>query len=657
MTTLFLFDDLVDPDEAVNLRGPVVLYPLTGDSSKVELIRKCLENRSDGSVSVLDPAGEIDREIAEVRSAIAAWSARFGREFIWGRTLKQWFLLPGERVSAWWFGLISEKNTFKTNAFFNMARLAAVRNALARDEYQAAAISVGERHWARALSRTATRSGLPVVKIKTLRPVSWKERTKYVLDGLGIWGQLGYGFFAFLRFLYRGLKARHALKPLPFRRPRPSAQLLISYYPAADSKALDEGLFKSKYYGPLPDKMEDWDQPVDYILMHVGIGGTSFSQAVDQVREFVANGQNVSFLEEYLPVTTWVYCLAVWLRQAFIAYLLCPRAERAMAAPPSSIDGLPFMRLLWRRSFYGSPGAEGILFYQAWKKAVQAASGVENIIYSMEWHAWEKALVAAAGTEGLRTIGFQHGAVSVNYFHFYYDPSETERTGRRTELPLPEVVALTGQAIIDQLAGCRLPGVIPVEALRFLYVRHLLDREVPAKPEKPVLLVAGSISFAETKTLTAMVCQAFPRADGLEIWFKAHPMCPFEQVFQDMGVDAASAGYQIKGGGITDSLAVATVVFVPTSTVSIEALAFGCEVILPIVPDVMMMNPLAGFDDYYHTVHNGSELGRVVSGLIAGQGCKDKSKYRGFVRDYWLTDPELPRWKTLLSGKAVITHD
>ena len=70
---------------------------------------------------------------------------------------------------------------------------------------------------------------------------------------------------------------------------------------------------------------------------------------------------------------------------------------------------------------------------------------------------------------------------------------------------------------------------------------------------------------------------------------------------------------------------------VPTSTVAIEALGAGCDVIIPVFPDAMLMNPLADFDSYHHTVANprievgdGEDRWRLIlCGIEEGRGLSE----------------------------------
>ena len=154
----------------------------------------------------------------------------------------------------------------------------------------------------------------------------------------------------------------------------------------------------------------------------------------------------------------------------------------------------------------------------------------------------------------------------------------------------------------------------------------------------------------ETKALTALLRAAYPQKESFDIWFKAHPGMPFEIIFADMNIDVSETGYVIRQDPLAECLQYAWALLVPTSTVSLEALVFGCEVIIPVFPDAILMNPLSDFDGYYHKITDSADLRRTMNSIISGQRLRGLNDYRQFVMKYWDLNPSLPGWTNLLSA-------
>jgi surface carbohydrate biosynthesis protein (TIGR04326 family) len=651
MRSLLIFDGSFTPDNGFALDEVVDLFSLSGDFDLVSRVTDAVSASSGHTPIVLHSAIMINKEVDDLKKQVAGWAADVGDARLWGRSMKSWFLAPGGRTSTWWFSLISEKNTFKTDAFFNLARVAAVRRLVESRRYQRLVIALSDPLLEQSLRLVASEAGVEILCIKT-RPafVSFKDRVKSVLKRLGLLGDLAAAMFIFLRFATQSFRARRSLGHVKKRRPQKGSVLMAAYYPGVDPSAAEQGIFKSKYFPTLQDKMEAWGLHKVWLLIFLDMAGEPFSRCLDLIRRFNNRGERVFLLSEFLGIKELLKCLIGWCRQAALSPPLYIQARNALARTSAGQAGQPLLKRLWFQSFMGATGMEGICYYQAFTAVFRDLPEMKDVIYCMEMHAWEKGLIAATRqkTPAPRTIGFQHVAVSTNYFHFLYDPRETQNKQSPADLPLPDVTALTGPLIKDLFSGCRFPNVVMVESVRYLYVNGLISRESPELERAPVLLVAGSISKGETRTLANMVRVAFPHADSIKVWFKGHPACPFEDLFAEMKFDPREAGYEIKGGNIADALASARAVFVPTSTVSIESLVFGCKVLIPLVPDSMLMNPLADFPDYYQAVTSPKDLVEAVQEFTANTDARESDQKREFAKAYWLTDPDLPRWKEFI---------
>jgi len=99
-------------------------------------------------------------------------------------------------------------------------------------------------------------------------------------------------------------------------------------------------------------------------------------------------------------------------------------------------------------------------------------------------------------------------------------------------------------------------------------------------------------------------------------------------------------------------LEAASMVIVPTSTVAIEALAFGCRVLVPVFTDFFTMSPLVAYERFYEKIYQPADLKRALD-EFQGQdtGGRNGDDERSFVRNFWNLDPSLANWKVLLGIK------
>jgi surface carbohydrate biosynthesis protein (TIGR04326 family) len=652
MSTLLVFDGQADPAvlAAAGLdSGGAALFPLTGDLGQVSAVRQAL-----APAELLDSAALVDAEVSAVREALPAWAERLGSLPVFGRTLRERLLLPGHRASSWWYGPLAEKNTFKTDAFLRLAQLRAIRKIVRAKSIQEVAACLGDRRMAACLGRLAAEESC-AFRLLPLSPASDRAAgLRGFLERSGVLGHLAAGLAVLGRFLIQGFQVRRGLPPLSGRAPRNGDVLIASYFPAVDPKAAESGRLVNRYWPALPEAVARWGRGLSWLMLPVTLGGRTLDESVALAAKLARGGERLCLIQEFFTPTAFLQALALWLRQIPLAAVAYAAARRMVREAPFEPVAAPLFRELWLDSLAGKTAAEGIAYHLAFATLLERQEKPADIVFPMEMHAWEKALCAAAraATPAPRTIGFQHAALSRNYFHFFSHPRETEPSDRPDALPLPSRLALTGRAVEELLAPCGYPGLAPVEAIRFLAVGRTLEGERPAPPAHPALLVAGSIDPAEVRALTALALAAFPRTEEVDLLFKGHPMCPFEPVFKALGVDPAAAGYKILGGNIGEALARAGAVLVPSSTVSIEALAFGCAVFVPVFPDSLVMNPLADYPEHCARVSTPQALREGVLSALARRPESSPKSQTAFIRHYWRLDPELPLWHDLLSGQG-----
>lgn len=163
------------------------------------------------------------------------------------------------------------------------------------------------------------------------------------------------------------------------------------------------------------------------------------------------------------------------------------------------------------------------------------------------------------------------------------------------------------------------------------------------------MLIAGSINRQETRALISLFHEAFPKPQEFKVWLKGHPFLPFEQILEELNINAGSCGYIIKHDPIDKLLSFAKILIVGLSTVALEGLAMGCKVIIPVFADNMFMSPLGGFEQFYAKVYNPQELKAVVRKIMERDIPKEPYfKSVEFIREYWCLDKSLKRWEKLL---------
>ncbi|MCG2831356.1 MAG: hypothetical protein L6302_09920, partial [Desulfobacteraceae bacterium] len=653
----FNIQPLVNVCNVLNL-SEIVLFPLTSDPAVLNRTIAELQSQRCPSVKQINSAQAIADQVKYLQKAICKWSADIGKWKVNSKALRDWLLLSGYNVSTWWLSLLSEKNTLKTNAFFRIAQICAVRSFLSKGEYGFCVIAVSDRNFRKALKLVADELKIQKKVLSTgflVRPEGTKTKIKAILQSFGLFGNFLQGFFTWLHFIQRGCKVRKHLSKRSERLPESDSLLFVSYFPAVDKEAAHNGVFRNKYALSLQEKLKEKHVPVVWLLMPVPFDGYDFSDAIRLANDFANNGENLFILEGFLSLRGAIKGLFLWFRQIGLSWYLFHHVNKTcLVAAPVGSEGMPIVKSLWEQSFCGSIGIGSILYCIIFKQVFKEIKHITNCLYYCEMHAWEKALNGAKNHTNpeIRTIGFQHASVSRNDLSYFYDKADTVQTGRPSDLPLPDVLACNGEYLYSLLSESGYPGLTQVESVRYLYMDKMLSSQVTPRTGRPVLLIAGAYDRNETRALVALVYAAFPKADQFDIWFKGHPSMPVEEIFEELAIDVSKTGYAICRDNISEYFGQAWAMLVSTSTVSIEALAFGCEVIIPVFPDTMLINALADCEKYYHKVTCAEDLRETMRKIMEGHSLCGIDEYRQFVKSYWNINPSLPLWSKLLEGDS-----
>ncbi|MBI5240588.1 MAG: hypothetical protein HY926_08955 [Elusimicrobia bacterium] len=584
---------------------------------------------------VPDAARLLREETDRLREEIVRWSCDLGEAPACGGRVKDALLLPGGGFSTWWAGLLSEKNTLKSPLFHRLAQLGLARRVLGAGRYGRCFISVQDPLLGEALS-LAAREADAVPQEERRSGVPWSVRhpvLRVVITAVGFW----------LRTAGRHLRLRLSWRGRARRIAGCSEHLCVSYFPLVDRRAAAAGRFLNRFTGELQGLAARCGKRLSWILVYIPLEGRSFGDALGLAREFSAKGENLFFWEEVLDLGSLLRAMWFWLRQAFIGErLLASGGPGGLVPPLLGAGGAPLTRALWRISFWGAGPMEGILYYAAFSAAWRRLEGVRRCVYNCEMLVLEKAINAARSKArpGLRTVGFQHSTLSRNFWSHFYDRRELVRSGAESDLPLPDVLAANGRLPAEMLEAAGY-SVTMAESLRYLYLQRILSE--PPRARRSGLLVIGSIDRQETVALLRFVGAAFPRAGDADILFAAHPALPASRLRAE--IPPAVAACQ---GPLAEAMAAAGIVLSGASTAAFEALAYGCEVVVPVFRGVMFMNPIGEFPEVCHLVHEPEELRHVMERLTRGDSRHDPEVGRRFIRDYWLLDERMPRWRALL---------
>lgn len=636
----------------------VHLFSLTSNFLVIDDIKKQLQTHVTVEIIEINAAALINQAVTHMQSTIHTWSESIGNLRWRNRSLKEWLLYPDKTSSAWWLGLLSEKNTVQDAVFFHIAQVNAIHQHLINANYDACMLHIDDDQKKKIIRNTLKRLNIHIWQSsqKNKRCVPFKQKCLSVINQFHSVAAL----FNLLRFIKDSLVARTVL---PNRTQRISAAnqhtfAFVTYFPNLDEHKAKAGVFINHYAGALQNTIQQAEKPMIWLTMPVFYNGHRFRAAIHFARRFIQHGEHLFVLAEFFSPLDYCKSMVWWLKQALLSEVILHRiAPQQLWQNLTYQEALPYVHYLWRHSFMGTSAMRGIIFYLSYQRFFAAFPKLNQCLYFCEMQAWEKALLMAKKkiNPHLHTYAFQHTVVMKNFFNYFYSANDLQQNNCNTDMPLPNRLIANGNLPYKLLSAYNYPNLCLAEAIRQLYLYEFLDQSQEKRSAQQseianeiVLLIVGSCDAIETKSLISLVYRAFPNTHllGFKIAFKESPVNPLAPLFQELNIDFAKAGYQIYKQELSHLLAKSKMALSANTTVAIEAAAFGCEVMVPIFADTMLLNPIVETDAHYHLVYHVDGFKTLVNQSIFAK--RQKSMNNELITACWHLDPTLRLWKELL---------
>lgn len=587
MKILILYDsqDIIENIGTVSFNSSdrIYLYPLTSRSSIT--VRLCGEMAHKVSgVEVLETGQLLNLAADRIRDAYIKFIAdipdKIKRK---GKNLKELFAIDNY-ATLWWFSLVSEKSTFKSSAFNNLAQIDSIVNTVENSKIEKIVCCCKNTNLCEALASYALKKSVILYALQDKK----HEVNVFNTYTVSIFYLFRHAFRVFLR-IYKIKKAMYFAKRAVSG--SESDLMIITPYPHIDvALAQKEGVFNNKFYPFLQEELEKKKQHIIWVCMYVENNNISFDEALRHVRSFIKNGVTVFFLEEFNSVFAQARALFIMLRSGF-RYLKLEKDIRELH-DFGNYNFYPLFREDWRLSFMNHIGYEGILHYNSFRSLLKQ-SKAKRCLHLCEMQAWEKSLEAAKKSlrSNMSLFAYQHGAMPKMYLSYFNHPNEMKMNGVYAWRG-PDKIICNGQIPYSYLkeSGWPLDRIELAEAIRYNHLKGFLKSSLPHK--KNIILLVLSLNLRESSSLLTVTWEAFKDFKNTEIWLRPHPFMRIDKVFELSKIPKESLLFSIKNEPLEGLLREARIVIVGESSVSFEALAQGCEVLIVNTCEWINMSPL-----------------------------------------------------------------
>lgn len=222
-----------------------------------------------------------------------------------------------------------------------------------------------------------------------------------------------------------------------------------------------------------------------------------------------------------------------------------------------------------------------LLLYHVVKNWKKRGIPIERFIYTFENHIWEKIYCTAFREYYPFTtlVGYQHAAISKMYLNYFISDHE------HAIIPFPDKVITNGKYSTDLLldSGYDSNKLICGGAIRYEYLIETLKQPAQKRLNKHNrsmnILVTTSIDKNEAAELIIKVLKAFESNDMYNVIIKCHPLMPYQQIANELGITSLPEHFTISMEPISVLLSNCDLLLYTSSTTCIEALAFEVPIL------------------------------------------------------------------------------
>jgi surface carbohydrate biosynthesis protein (TIGR04326 family) len=413
----------------------------------------------------------------------------------------------------------------------------------------------------------------------------------------------------------------------------------ISYFFNLDQKYINDGIYKSSYWGTLPDLLVKEKCQTNWI--HMCIKHPMFPdveksyKAIDQLNAKECGYQTHVMLEAFLSMRIVFLTIFDWVIICIKSYGLRNLFGRRF------INTEIFSQLFkedWKKSIFGIEAISNLLLLNLYESALKKLSPQDFGAYLLENQGWERSLNYAWKVNGHRTlVGAAHSSIRYWDLRYFFDP----RQYYEENFPKPNLMAVNGQKAKDECLAGGYPQnqICEVEALRYLSLSEEDEEECGNQKNKKKfrVLVLGDYSKARTDFQLSMLSKAASNI-SLDITYivRAHLNCPID-ARNFPGIKLC-----ITEKPINELLKISHIVYASSATTAaLDAYSYGLRVICALDNQFLNQSPLRGCDNVTF-VSSPVELAQSLNEV------KDLSREESKLNQIFFIDENLTRWKKLI---------
>jgi surface carbohydrate biosynthesis protein (TIGR04326 family) len=574
-----------------------------------------------------------------LRCKYLAWVHDLGEIQVDGKRVIDHLALA-DGLSYWWMTLFVEKSPWKSPSIIDAIRLFALEEIIVQQKPDKLKLVSANRNLHNTLNSLC--ENLDIM-------YEWEKLPNSSSQKLS----LG----CFYRVLPHPVQAliglvRHIWARWPLRKAEKAgwfsgdkSLFLCSYFFHMNFSLAEEGSFYSHYWEGLHDLMRkqgvsgNWLQ---HYYPHDAVPNPRV--AMDLVQRFNQKRKEQgyhTFLDAYLSLGVVLRVFKGWLKLTRISLGL-GKIKLAFRPHGSQLSLWPLMREDWHTSLCGRVAIDNLLWLELFSRALNDLPHQKMGLYLCENQSWERALIHAWRKHGHgQLIAVPHSTMRFWDVRYFNDLRTAQSPGL-SPMPQADLTALNGKAAVNACLSVGFPkkDIVECEALRYGYLNKVKAGSRKDKGKESIkVLILGDYMPSCTIKMLQLLEAALPHMTVSAMYtMKPHPN------YRVNPEAYPSLNLEVVMDHLGKTLYDFDVVYSANRTsAAVDAYIAGIPVVVMLDDAELNFSPLRGQSDV-RFVCAPEELAAVMQTASQNRARKPEGG------DFFFLDPELPRWKKMLSS-------
>lgn len=634
---LYVFDNTCDARKMIRYcvrkdAKKVFLCPITTDQDVVSSVFRNISLCKNFNIEVLDFLGKFNKTAFSERDRFSDFVAGLRTKVSdAGGNIELYFQYPRSNFSLWEPSLIAEKNPLKSNSYNSLIKMLTILKFIRENNCGTVAFDIGSTDLGRTIRKNASLLGYNTKDFKGCCGMAI-SCGRFLINFLKA---LKY----YLLLIWKVLAVRVDSRERSHQRKRIERAdcVAITYFPLIERTSLQQKKFVNKYYGLLQTALEHrYKDSLIWLAAAPGIYGMAFGESLRLAREMRAWGYPIYLEEEWITLRDLCGIAGRYFYFMVKCAMKTHRFLEKFIYPDIGIAVGDLFEEDWFASFSGSVLMNNLVHCKIFNTIGRCLKDDAMVIYLAENQGWEKILnFVIHNRKKIQTLGIAHTSIPLLFLP--YSKGTIDRKAAAGNIFAPDRLACNGRIPLRILreSGWDEEKTFVLFAMRYQHLKRYLENNIPWKARHDKVLVTLSSNKKESEELLAYIYQAFTEEHQCDILIKGHYVLPAEPLVRRLGLNLGKR-FIITEEELTKLLPVVKAMVVASSSATLEAIALGCPVVIPLLSGVVDMNPLSGVSDLAFYVSNPDKLkGKIGEFLVMDRSPLPYDICKRFIEDYF----------------------